>query len=61
MGSAFCVTISVTLPGCFYLRICHDKGLTVSTFDRFACWTLIIVGTVCAVSGALSTILKDIY
>lgn len=61
MGSAFCVTISVTLPGCFYLRICRDMGLTVSTFDRFACWTLIVVGNVCAVAGALSTILKDIH
>jgi vesicular inhibitory amino acid transporter len=60
MGSALCVTISVILPGCFYLRICHDKGITVSFFDECACWTLIVAGTICAVSGTLSAILNNI-
>jgi solute carrier family 32 (vesicular inhibitory amino acid transporter) len=59
LGSALCIAISVILPACFYLRICQDKHMIVTTFDRAACWALIVVGTICATSGTLSMILTD--
>ncbi|KAJ9653846.1 hypothetical protein H2198_007012 [Neophaeococcomyces mojaviensis] len=59
LGSALCITISVVLPACFYLRICRDKNIVVTNFDRVTCWVLIVVGAVCAVLGTFFTILMD--
>lgn len=58
LGSACCITISIVLPACFYLRVCSKRSMAVSTFDRTICWMLIVVGTIAAVIGTMSMILK---
>lgn len=57
MGSALCIVICIILPACFYLKICRDEHKGMSVFDQVACWSLIVIGTVCAICGTLFAVI----
>lgn len=53
LGSALCITISVVLPACFFMKIAKAHRLEASAWDQGTCWALIVVGISCAVSGTI--------
>ncbi|KAJ4517880.1 hypothetical protein HRR83_004135 [Exophiala dermatitidis] len=57
MGSALCITICIILPAGFYLRVCGGESCKNDLFNKSICWSLIAIGSVCAICGTLSAVL----
>ncbi|EXJ92398.1 hypothetical protein A1O3_00948 [Capronia epimyces CBS 606.96] len=59
MGSALCIVICIVLPACFYLKICRDEHSKMGLFDEVACWSLVMIGIVCAICGTWFAVLDQ--